>query len=185
MASATLVTKKLKINMTTVEQASKQYQLLTDWYISVLEGIKDADGCKVIGEVTNSLEWLSGHLIVGRYRNIIRLGRQVEPYKYLDNFVNQTIPPPNAIAFNKNINYPGLTECVEDWLIYSNVFMDALRSVDGAILKSELPFGVPTGGKTVEDALTFVALHETFHIGQMSIIRKTLGYQAMQFLPRK
>ena len=26
--------------MTTIEQMSKQYRLLTDWYISVLEGIK-------------------------------------------------------------------------------------------------------------------------------------------------
>ena len=84
--------------MTTIEQMLKQYRLLTDWYISVLEGIKTEDGSKVVSENTNSLEWLAGHLIVGRYRNIMRLGRQVEPYKYLDMYVDQTLPPPNFSA---------------------------------------------------------------------------------------
>ena len=45
--------------------------------------------------------------------------------------------------------------------------------------------GVPTGGKTIEDFLTFVVMHETFHVGQMSIIRKALGYQAMQWFHRQ
>lgn len=39
--------------ITTVQ--TKQFQLLTDWYISVLEDIKTEDGSKVISENTNSL----------------------------------------------------------------------------------------------------------------------------------
>jgi hypothetical protein len=175
----------MKKIMTTIEQISKQYHLLTDWYISVLEDIKNEDGSKVISENTNSLEWLSGHLIVGRYRNIVRLGQQIEPYKYLDAFVDQTMPPPNFIAFDRNKKYPGLTECAEDWSKYSQIFIDSLNSVNEIILKTEIPLGVPTGGKTIEDLLTFVVLHETFHIGQMSIIRKALGYKAMQWYSRQ
>lgn len=171
--------------MTTIEQMSKQYRLLTDWYISVLEDIKAEDSSKVIGENTNSLEWLAGHLIVARYRNILRLGQQVEPYKYLDTFVDQTLPPPNFSAFDGNKKYPSLTECIEEWSKYSKIFTDTLESADESILKTEIPLRGPTGGSTVEDLLTSVVLHETFHIGQMSIIRKALGYQAMYWFRRQ
>ena len=171
--------------MTTIEQMSKQYRLLTDWYISVLEDIKTEDGSKVISENTNSLEWLAGHLIVGRYRNIVRLGQQVETYKYLDTFVDRTLPPPNFSAFDRSKKYPSLTECIEEWSKHSKIFVDVLESVDESVLKTDMPLEVPTGGKTIEDLLTFVVLHETFHIGQMSIIRKALGYKAMYWFHRQ
>lgn len=170
--------------MTTIEQMSTQFRLLTDWYISVLEDIKNEDGSKAISENTNSLEWLAGHLIITRSRNIVRLGQQVEQYKYVDTFVDQTLPPPNFSAFDRNKKYPGLTECIEDWSKYSKIFIDTLESADEIILKTAMPLGVPTGGKTIEDLLTFVVLHETFHIGQMSIIRKALGYKAMYWFHR-
>ncbi|MGZ4054044.1 MAG: DinB family protein [Bacteroidia bacterium] len=158
---------------------------MTDWYLSVLEDISDKDGNIVLNDHTNSLEWLAGHLIVGRYRNMVRLGLQVEPYKNLDKFIDQTIPPPNAIAFDSKIKYPGLTECKEQWTSYSNSFLEALKNVNESVLKKEVPFSFPTGGNTVEDALAFVVMHETYHIGQMSVIRKSLGYPSMQLSPRK
>src|SRR6476620_11888358 len=104
-----------------------QYQLLSDWYLSVLEGISDKDGSHTMNEHTNSLEWLAGHLIVGRYRNMMRLGLQVEPFKHLDKFVNQAIPPPNAVAFDSKLKYPSLTECRAQWTNYSSIFLPALK----------------------------------------------------------
>lgn len=171
--------------MESIANLIKQYQLLTDWYLSVIEDIEESDGSKTIADNTNSLEWLAGHLITGRYRNIIRLGVEIEPYKYMDKFINQTIPPPNAIAFNKMIQYPSLNDCKQQWKIYGKIFMDRLKEIKTDTLSAEIPFTVMTGGNTVKDALTFITLHETFHIGQMSIIRKALGYPAMQLSPRK
>ena len=162
-----------------------QYQLLTDWYLFSLADITDKDGSKAIKDQVNSLEWLAGHLITGRYRNILRLGIRIEPYKYLDRFINQTIPPPNAIAFDKKIIYPNLTESREQWTNYADIFLNAIKNADQSILKSELAFSIPTGGKTIEDALAFMILHETYHIGQMSIMRKLLGYKSMQLSPKK
>jgi hypothetical protein len=171
--------------MQTTEQLLKQYQILTAWYISALDGIRDQDGNKTINDRANSLGWIAGHLITGRYRNIVRLGIKIEPYKYLDIFVNQTIPPPNGIAFDKNLQYPGLTECMEQWKNYSTIFLEALKTVDENVLKTKMPFSVLTGGNTVMDGLIFAVLHETYHIGQMSIIRKAIGYDPMQLSPGK
>jgi hypothetical protein len=162
-----------------------QYQLLNDWYLFALADITDKDGSRVTIDHTNSIEWLAGHLITGRYRNLVRLGVKIEPYKYLDKYVNQTLPPPNAIAFDPNIKYASLTECREQWTSYAPLLLNALKNADENILKTELAFSIPTGGKTVEDALAFLVMHETYHIGQMSIIRKSLEYKSMQLAPKK
>jgi len=162
-----------------------QYQVLNYWFLSVLEGIDDKDGNKTISESANSLEWLAGHLITGRYRHLTRLGVQVDPYKYLDKFINQTLPPPNAIAFSKSIQYPTLTESRAQWKEYSQLLMDRLNTLDDQFLKSTIPFTLPTGGNTIEDSLVFVVMHETYHIGQMSIIRRAIGYPGMQLILKK
>ena len=166
--------------MNSIDQITKQYHLLSTWYISVLDEIKLEDGKKLIQGQSNSLEWLAGHLIVGRYRNLIRLGIQPEPYGHLDKFVNQTIPPPNAIAFDPAITYPDLDMCKSQWLIYADLLHQTLKNVSEKTLSTEIPFTVLTGGNTVEDALAFMVMHETYHIGQMSIIRKALGYPSMK-----
>lgn len=171
--------------MKQVKQFVKQYQLLTDWFISVLDGVSDMDGSKTVNDHINSLEWLAGHLITGRYRNMMRLGIQVEPYKYLAKFQDQSIPPPNAIAFDPKIKYSTLTECREQWILYSELFLDKLKSMDETMLGVEIPFTVLTGGNKLEDALAFIVMHESYHIGQMSNIRKSLGYHSMQLSRRK
>lgn len=174
-----------KNTMNRIHHMIKQYQLLTDWYISVLEGISEEDGSKLITGQTNSLEWLAGHLIVGRYRNMVRLGVQIEPYVHLVQFIDQSIPPPNAIAFDPNMKYSTLSECTEQWITYADIFMKALKNADENLLNKEIPFTVITGGNTVADALDFVIMHESYHIGQMSTIRKMMGYPSMQLGARK
>jgi uncharacterized damage-inducible protein DinB len=171
--------------MISLEHVSKQYQLLTEWYLLALDGISDQDGSRTLNDHTNSLEWLAGHLIVGRYRNLARLGSTIAPPKSLDKFINQAAPPPNALAFDSKIKYPSLSDCREEWKVYSLAFREALNKADEKMLKTEISFKVPIGGSTVEDALLFIVEHEAYHIGQMSLIRKSLGYTAMQLTPGK
>jgi hypothetical protein len=173
------------MNKESLNHIIQQYELLNNWYLFSLADITDKDGSRTMNDQINSLEWLAGHLITGRYRNIVRLGVKIEPYKYLDKFINQTLPPPNAIAFDAKLQYPTLTECREQWTNYAGIFLTAMKNADENILKSELPFQIPTGGKTIADALVFMSLHETYHIGQMSILRKSLGYKSMQLTPKK
>jgi hypothetical protein len=160
--------------MQNTENIYKQFRLLTDWYISALEGIDDKEGSSTIGD-TNSFEWIAGHLVVGRYRTAMRLGMEVAPYPHLDQFANSSAPPPNAIAFNRNIQYPSLTNCREHWMKYSALILEKLEKADEALLSTTLALNVPIGGNTLKDMLAFTALHESYHIGQLSILRKSMG----------
>lgn len=169
---------------TTTKQMVWQFRLLTDWYLSVLDGIQPEHGSHVLSENTNSLEWLAGHLLVMRGRNVTRLGQQTKPFQYLATFVDPTLPPPSFRAFDKGTAYPSLAECAEAWAVCSKAFINALETADDRVLQTKLPLSGPTGGNTVEDLLTSIVLHEAFHIGQMSVIRKGLGYPAMYWFQR-
>jgi len=170
--------------MDSLSNIIRQFKLINNWYLSALENIKDEDGSKVIPGHTNSMEWIAGHLVTGRYRNLVRLGLQIDPYTHLEKFINQTLPPPNAIAFDSSIKYPLLSESREQWINYSTALLDRLNGLDEKTLTAEIPFAVPIGGNTIEDSELFAIMHETYHIGQMSLIRKSLGYNAMQLFRR-
>ncbi|RPD44357.1 DinB family protein [Hymenobacter sediminis] len=171
--------------MTTVEQQARQFRLLTDWYLSVLEDIEPAAGRRTLSEHNNSLEWLAGHLLVTRSRNITRLGGPAQELPFLDAYVDPTLPLPGFRPFDANRIYPTLAECARVWEQVSQTFLATLEAADERVLQAELPLSGPTGGTTLEDLLVSVVLHESFHIGQMSIIRKALGYPAMYWFPRQ
>lgn len=170
--------------MTTMEQLPRQFRLLTDWYLSVLEGIQPADGRRTLSEHNNSLEWLAGHLLVTRCRHIARLGGPAAVLPFQDAYVDPTLPLPGFRPFDKNRVYPSLAECAEAWGRVSKTFLATLQAADQHVLQTVLPLSGPTGGNTVEDFLISAVLHESFHIGQMSIIRKALGYPAMHWFQR-
>ena len=130
------------------------------------------------------MEWLAGHLLVTRCRNLTRLGGRAPVLPFLDAYVDPTLPLPGFRPFAKNRTYPSLAECAEVWGSISQTFLATLQAADEQVMRTVLPLSGPTGGNTLEDFLVAAVLHESFHIGQMSIIRKALGYPAMYWFPR-
>ncbi|MGI4884160.1 MAG: DinB family protein [Janthinobacterium lividum] len=98
--------------------------------------------------------------------------------------MDPALPLPGFRPFAKNRVYPSLADCAEARERISKTFLAALQAADEPVLRTVLPLSGPTGGNTVADFLVAAVLHESFHIGQMSIIRKALGYPAMYWFPR-
>lgn len=159
-----------------------QFKITSKWFLSILKGIAQHHGSTLITSQANSLEWLAGHLITGRYRNIQRLGITIEEYQHLHKFIDLSIPPPHAITFDHNSIYPSLLDSTGQWEIYSTVFLEKLENSSTAEYNIKIPFTLPFGGDTVGDALHFMVLHESYHLGQMNLIRKALGYTSAPLL---
>jgi uncharacterized damage-inducible protein DinB len=168
----------------TIEHLSRQFALLTDWYHSVLDGMDAGDGHRVVSAHTNSLEWLAGHLLVTRNRNITRLGGTALELPGLDAYVDAAAPPPGFRPFDPQHIYPSLATCAAAWHAVSAVFLTTLAAAEEDTRGTVIPLSGPTGGNTVEDLLVAAALHESFHIGQMSVLRKAFGYPAMYWFRR-
>jgi len=166
--------------MTSTETMSKQFALHNRLFNNVLEGIADASGNMRLNDQVNHLQWIAGHLTDTRYKFAPMFGLQAN-YPHTNLFTDPTQPPPNNRAIDESIAYPALSETLQYWNELSTPFADAVAAITNEQAEAELPFGTPIGGKTLIGLLAFLTSHESYHIGQMSIIRKALGLSAMSY----
>jgi uncharacterized damage-inducible protein DinB len=162
-----------------VQPVSKQFVLHTRLFNNVLDDIEDDQGSERLGEHVNHMQWIAGHLTNSRYGAAAMLGLHAR-FPYADIYIDKTNPPPYNRAIDGHIKYPSLTEIKTSWNDLAPVFIEKISGLTNDELDAESKFMVPTG-KTVLDFLSFIASHESYHIGQLSIIRKYLGKDAMSY----
>jgi uncharacterized damage-inducible protein DinB len=165
--------------MSSIQPVIRQFELQTRLFNNVLEGIEDIKGSKRLSEQVNHLQWIAGHLTNSRYGLAAGLGMK-ESFPYKEQYTDPTEPPPHNRALSDSVQYPSLTEIKKSWNGFAADFIGKISGLNEEQLSSGIPFPVPTG-KTFRDLLSFIASHESYHIGQMSIIRKYLGLSAMSY----
>ena len=119
----------------------------------------------------SSISFLVGHMLSSRVGAMKLLGQATEnPYSEL---------------FGGNVGaldgsaYPDIRHLYEDWVEVSQSFSDALAALSEAdVLRPHEGFPVPD--QTVRGALMFWAWHESYHVGQVGLIRTELGYPSLQ-----
>jgi hypothetical protein len=53
---------------------------------------------------------------------------------------------------------------------------DALKSASEGVMAQEAPKGPPSFDGKLAGTVAFFAFHDTYHVGQVSFLRKWLGY---------
>src|ERR1700689_3331271 len=166
--------------MSSIQILAKQFSLHSRLFNNVLEGIEDTNGNKRVTEEVNHLQWIAGHLANVRYNHAPMLGiKEIYPYKEL--YTDPTLPPPSNRPIDESIKYPSLSETLKNWNTLAPVFVERVVNLSKAQQSTELPFGTPIGDKTMLGLFGFLSSHEIYHIGQMSLIRKYLGFDSMSY----
>jgi uncharacterized damage-inducible protein DinB len=80
--------------------------------------------------------------------------------------------------------FPTLAEIQRAWTTASHALRDRLDTVTAAELDGIVkpPFPVPTGDPSMLSLLTFFVQHDSYHIGQLAMLRKHAGLPAMQYV---
>ncbi len=165
--------------MSSIQPVSKQFALHSKLFINVLEGVEDIKGSKRLSDQVNHLQWIAGHITNSRYRFTSQLGLEMS-FPFADCYNDFTQPPPFNRVIDSSVKYPSLTEIKKYWNKLAPIFFDRISGLTDEQLASESAIAVPTG-KTLLDLFSFIASHESYHIGQMSIIRKYMGLSAMSY----
>jgi hypothetical protein len=165
--------------MSSIQPVIKQFELQTRLFNNVLEGIEDVKGSERLSDQVNHLQWIAGHLTNSRYGLAPGLGIRVS-FPYKEQYSDPSEPPPHNRTISAAVKYPSLTEIKKSWNELATQFTEKISGLSDEQLASGISFPVPTG-KTFQDLLSFIASHESYHIGQMSIIRKYLGLSAMSY----
>jgi len=71
--------------------------------------------------------------------------------------------------------YPTLAEVRHVWQEITPLLVQAMENAGKEQLSAPAPRDFPIPDKTVRGAFLFLAFHESYHVGQMSYLRKCLG----------
>jgi uncharacterized damage-inducible protein DinB len=132
-----------------------------------LSGLTEDELRRAPSDRNNSMLWVAGHIVQTRAMVLRFLGDPVDTGwgKLFD----------RGAALVDPAQYPTGDQIERVMRDVSPRLNAKLTSLTDDILTRPATMQVP-GTKTVADELAFFALHDSYHVGQLSYIRKSLGY---------
>lgn len=147
---------------------SGMFRTNTDIINKAIADVSPEDWFRTPGDDSNHLMWLLGHVVVHRGHVLKTIGEQWDrPWASL--FARGAQRGDDAL-------YPTVDEMREAWTQISEQLKTALREPSADVLTKPAPEGPPSFDKTLSGTVAFFAFHDTYHTGQVSFLRKWLGY---------
>jgi uncharacterized damage-inducible protein DinB len=144
------------------------YRADTDIINKAIADVRPEDWFRKPGDDSNHLMWLLGHVVVHRGLVLKTLGVQWES-SWQPLFVRGSERVDDS-------EYPSIDEIREAWNQISEQLKTALSEAPQDVLTTATPEGMPSFDKKVGGTVAFLAFHDAYHTGQMSFLRKWLGY---------
>jgi hypothetical protein len=143
------------------------YKINTDLFKKALNGIPADRLLARPSDDSNHLLWIAGHVVVHRARVLKLLGQEWSaPWEQL--FVRGAKLAEDGL-------YPGIEELNQQWDQVSVNLATSLASASAEALAEPVAKGPTLDGK-ISGQISFLALHESYHVGQMAFLRKWLGF---------
>lgn len=149
-------------------------RLNTRLFRNCLEGVTDEKAATRPSASTNSAAFVAAHVAQSRFYLLTRLGTdQRNPIAaYLE----------GARGIDDVKRFPPLDEIQRAWTAASHALRDRLDRMTAAELDAPLasPFPLPVSNPTALSLLTFFVQHESYHIGQLALLRKHAGLMILR-----
>ena len=151
------------------------FRLNTELLLNCLEGLDDPIAQQRGTSRTNSVAFLVAHLVESRHFIAALLGAPVPS------------PLPPALADARSLDdageIPALGALAGAWEAVSAHLAVQVERTDTAQLAQEGQH-FPGSDGTVLGALVFLVQHESYHLGQVALLRRQLGFPAMGYTLR-
>ena len=134
-----------------------------------IEGLSTEQWTRRPLDESNSALWILGHIVWARSRTLKLLGvAWAEPW--LMHFERGSKPEDASL-------YPTPDEVLAAWKELSASLSAALEAVSTEAMAAAAPTPSPSLDGTVGGMVTFLAMHETYHVGQVVYLRRLLGHK--------
>ncbi|HET6862073.1 MAG TPA: DinB family protein [Pyrinomonadaceae bacterium] len=144
------------------------YKTNTDIVGKTISEVSDERWFDKPGDDSNHLMWVVGHLVWSRW-NVLKL-------------LGQEWDIPAARLFERGATvanqdeYPTVEAMKTAWAGVSGKLAATLADASDETLSKSAPKGPPTFDGKLSGVVAFLAFHETYHVGQVSYLKKWLGY---------
>ena len=150
-----------------------QFDLQTRLFNNVLDGISDAEADVRVRDNVNHIKWLAGHLTSTRF-SMGKIGRLEAEDPWAELFSH-------GHGLREDADYPSIDAIKAQWNAISGPISAGLANLPDAALSSPAPAKVPVNDDTLGGMLAFLMHHEAYHIGQLGLLRRILGKEAMKY----
>lgn len=149
------------------------FRLNTRLLHNCLAGVNDELAGRRIAPGTNSLAFLAAHLADSRHYVCRQLGRELAN------------PLAEVLNRGKNLDevgaLPPVAGILEAWDAVSAHLLGVCEELTEEEISREARFRFPGADGTLAGTLTFMAQHDSYHIGQMALLRAQLGLGGMSY----
>jgi uncharacterized damage-inducible protein DinB len=138
-----------------------------------LDGLTDDVAQRRHAPSMNSATFIAAHVTDTRYFILRTLGGS------LDNPLSATLD--KAKTMDDITDWPTLAAILAAWTAVSSAIDERLETMTAAELSEPVERGFPGVERTRLGVLTFLVQHDSYHIGQLSLLRKPAGLPAMSY----
>ncbi len=152
-----------------VRVAQRQLQLNGKLFVRAVRDITDEQGTALVHPAINPAHWVAGHLLASRYEMLAAWSGQAGPFAFAAAYGA-------GKALTASTQYPPISALLEDWKAVAPQVEAAVLQLPLEVLDASAPYTLPTGEQTQRGLLAFWLQHESYHIGQLSVIHQLLGH---------
>jgi uncharacterized damage-inducible protein DinB len=154
-----------------IASAAKSYRFNSDTLAKAVADLSTEEWFKSPAPNLNHAAWIVGHCMWTRQRLLSRLGSDW----------NQ----PNLDLYARGAKladasaFPAPESMLSAWRESSAELDSVLNSLSEELLATPAPPGPPSDDGKISGIVNFLAVHETYHVGQASYLRSWLGKSAL------
>ncbi len=151
-----------------------QFDLHTRLYNNALTGVSDAESHSRNNDHVNHMKWIAGHLLNTRLDLLTKMTGGQPDTTYGAQFGRGNSLDPNA-------TYPPLEELTAKWSNSADAISEGIGHIPEEVLDSKAPAQTPIADESFRGMLSFLISHEAYHVGQLGLLRKLIGKEAMSY----
>lgn len=148
-------------------------RLNTQLLLNCFDEVTDVQAAERIVPQVNSMAFLAAHLIDARHELLALLGGSAE------NPVRPHLA--NARSIDDIVDLPTLPDLLSAWRQVATLVEERLATISEAALDAPSGRRFPGGDPSTLGSLAFLVQHDSYHIGQLAMLRRVHGLPAMRY----
>jgi uncharacterized damage-inducible protein DinB len=151
-----------------------QFDLQTRLFNNTLEGVTDSETNARGNDHVNHMKFIAGHLLNTRLGFMTQLTGGQPDDSYAAQFGR-------GVKIDPNATYPSINQITSKWNEISGAIGEGITKLPEEALEAKSPVQTPVADDTIRGLLAFLVSHESYHIGQLGLLRKMIGKEAMSY----
>ena len=123
-----------------------------------------------VNEKTNKFDRIAGHITVARY-GLAQMAQIEAPVPSWGSFGEFGM----GVQFQEDHACPPIPEIGQKFQAITEILMAKLPEAPDSLLSAPATLPIPGENPTMLEQLAFMTMHETYHIGQLSILKKSMS----------